>query len=227
MSHIQQYATKVIGTVLIAAVALATAALAIAGGPTLELYTTSSNLKTGDEVTLEVRMDTKAYDVSAVELHVSFPDGVFEIASFDEGAFLPVVLLAAQTDSDGGSITVGSGTTAKNGQGTIATLVLRALEGGTHTVTIDEATRTAAAGEAGDVTDTLTGITLVVSAGQSSGGGGGGGSSSGQGTSTVTNTSIAAVAYVGYTSTDWFRRGEAGDIVDMTEGEKNRGDFKS
>lgn len=232
----------------------APAALAIAGGPTLELYTSTSSYDTGDDIMVEIRIDTTTFDVSGAEIHLSFPGGGFEVVSLDAGTFLTVILSSAQSDSDSATITVGSGTSPKNGQGTVAVLRLRALQAGTFDIELEESTQIAAAGESGDVKDTLTGVTLFIlsdgdsatqtSAAQSATSAMTTGNNSGS--TTVTSqagqvptgpaqvtvialilASISAVAYVGYTSTDWFRRHEAGDIVDQTEGEKDRGDFKS
>lgn len=328
---------KIAVAAALAAVLSGSLAFAIAGGPTLELYSSGTSFSTGDEITVEVRIDTKTYAATAAELHLSFPEGAFEVVSMREGTFLPIVLTSPSSTTNSSSITVGSGTSPRNGTGTIAVLVLRALRSGSHEVSFADTTLLAVSNEAGDVTDTKTPITFEVTGAEDTGGSGNGsgnGSVSGSyrpicapastsgllgqeirfsvanpegdhswtaiggivtggcsaavghqclnvrfdepgfyevevtsttsGLSSVCDVSvttsgiptespssmigeagsvetgpgevavislilasIAAVAYVGYTSTDWFRRREAGDIVDQTEGEKDRGDFKS
>ena len=250
---------RYIASMTIGLLAYAGSAGAIAGGPTLTLDPDASSVETGSNIVFEIVLDATSYEVTAVEIHVTFPEGTFEPVSFEETTSLPVVL----TEMTAGTGTVYMIVGANAGQSTTgtsvaATLTLRALQEGSHDIGFGASTQIAASGEVGDVADTLTGVTIEVTGeevgssggGSSSGSGSGGGTVQGtQGTPTPTPSvtqqasqvetgpgqvtvislilaAIAAVAYVGYTSTDWFRRREAGDIVTETEDEKDRGDFK-
>lgn len=226
---------------------------AIAGGPMLTLEPDSTSVETGNIVELEVILNATSYEVTAVEVHVTFPEGTFEPVSFEKGALLPVVL--TEMTAGTGTVYMIVGTNAgesATGTGVAGTLTLRALQEGSHDIGFSAGTQIAASGQSGDVADTLTGVTIEVTGEkvESSGGGSGGGTDQGvQATPTPTPSvteqasqvqtgpgqvtvislilaAIAAVAYVGYTSTDWFRRREAGDIVNETEDDKDRGDFK-
>ena len=155
--------TFVIGLVM----SLSGTAAAVAGGPTLELTSSSTDYTTGDEITVNVELDTKTYDVTAAEIHVSYTGTAFQMVSFEPGPFMPVELSAVNMGAALGSlvldISVGSGVTPAQGTGVAAVLTLRALEAGTHTVHIVDVTQIAASGEAGDVSDTFTDIMFDIS----------------------------------------------------------------
>lgn len=160
MKHFAAIATAVLMS------ALPTAALALVGGPTLTAQTSASTVQVGQEFTVTVMMDTKSYNVTAAELHVSFPSGLVKATWVEEGSFLPTVLLNGSYGTSDASITVGSGVTPKNGTGPVMQVTFTALSAGTANIVVDEGTQVSASGEAGDVVGTRTPVTVTISGAQ-------------------------------------------------------------
>lgn len=143
---------------------------AVAGGPTILLYLSSAQHGIGDEIDIEVRMDPKTYEVTGAELHLVYPAGAFEYVSLESGPSLPVQLGQPNSGTGTADITIGSNIGEPMvSPGTIAVLTLRALQSGSHQITLSEDTQTTAVGEVQDVTDTLTGATVLVGGGEASG----------------------------------------------------------
>lgn len=157
---------RIIGSLLtLAILAHASSALALAGGPTLSAQTSQATVTTGSEFTATILIDTKTYSVTAAELNISFPSDKLQAISITAGQFLPTVLVPGSTGSGVAQITVASGTTAKQGTGTLATITFRALSSGVAQIGFSNSTLVAATGQAGNVVDTMTPATVTLSGG--------------------------------------------------------------
>ncbi len=152
---------------LVAALMLASAspALALSGGPTLNIQPSKSSLAVNEQFTANVIIDTKTYSVAAVELHLTFPADKLQALSVAGGAFLPTELTPGTAGSGTATITVASGTSAKQGTGTIATITFKALVAGSAQIGFAGTTQVAAAGQSSNVVDTMTPATGTIAGG--------------------------------------------------------------
>lgn len=158
--------SRIIGSLLALAVLIhSSPALALAGGPTLSAQASQATVTTGSEFTATILIDTKTYSVTAAELNISFPSDKLQAVSITAGQFLPTVLVPGSTGSGVAQITVASGTTAKQGTGTLATITFRALSSGVAQVGFSNSTLVAATGQTGNVVDTMTPATITISGG--------------------------------------------------------------
>jgi hypothetical protein len=153
-----------VGTVIITCtLVFPVGVLAVAGGPAFTMTASSTSVTTGQDFTVGLVMDAKTYEVTASDITVTFPASGLQALSIEPGGFLTTVLDAGSVSAGGATIILGSGPGGGvTGTGTVATITFRALQAGTFPVVYDGATQSSAAGESGDVTDTMTGVTVTV-----------------------------------------------------------------
>ncbi len=144
------------------------AALALAGGPTLSAQTITSSVAVNGQFTVTVQMNTKTYQVTAAELHLTFPSDKLQALSIVAGSFLPNTLTAGSVGAGTAAITVGSGTDPKQGTGTVATITFKALAAGTAQIGFASNTQVAASGQASNAVDTMTPVSVTITGAQSS-----------------------------------------------------------
>ena len=145
-----------------------TGSKAAATGVTLSFSTTSPSVNTGDQVALNILLDTGTDTVSAADVTISYPQNKLEGVSFTAGTFLPVVLTPAKIEPGKAHITLGSQPTdAKKGSGIVATLTLRALQSGSAKVGFDPKTQVAAIGKNTNAVGTMTPIQITIQQGRS------------------------------------------------------------
>src|SRR3989344_4776098 len=138
---------------------------ALAANPTLNLRASKTSVVTGEEFTVEVLADAKDQSVSAVEIHIDFPNSL-QARSFIEGSFLPVVLSKGSMTSTTAKIILGaSPTTPRSGSGVLATLTMKALSGQGSPVQISfsSATQVAVIGSNSNAVGTMTPISISIS----------------------------------------------------------------
>ena len=138
------------------------AAYALTGGPTLVAQASKASVAVNETFTVTVTLDTKTYEVSAVDLKLTFPSATLQAQSVQAGTFLASVLTPGATGTGTATITLGSGTTAVKGTGAIATVTFKALAAGAPTVSFSSETQIAAKGQSGNVVDTMTGATVSI-----------------------------------------------------------------
>jgi len=199
-----------------------TAALALAGGPALSLQLSPSTVGVNGQFTATVQLNTNSYQVSAVELHLTFPAAQLQALSVTKGSFLSSVLTAGTVGSGTASITLGSGTTPVSGSGPIAIITFKALAGGSPSIGFAGTTAIAATGNTANVVGTMTPVTVTISGTQSptSSPVGSVGQASRVSTGPMESTLVALLVgtiitllYVGYAGSDSFRRREVEDIA--------------
>jgi hypothetical protein len=78
------------------------------------------------EFSVTVGINTQTYKVTAVQLDLTYQTDKYDYVSLTASDFLPSVLTPATGTNGIASIVLGSGTTAKQGNGTLAVLTLRA-----------------------------------------------------------------------------------------------------
>lgn len=110
--------------------------------------------------TLNILINTDTNQVTATEVRVAFDNTKLQAQSLTAGTFLPVVLLPGSIDQTQGkaSITLGSGTSPKQGSGILATMVFRATTptGASPTNIVLTGSQVAAIGEPGNVITQLS-----------------------------------------------------------------------
>jgi hypothetical protein len=206
------------------------AAYAVAGGPTLSLQLSAATAAVNGQFTATIQLNTKTYQVSAVELHLTYPADKLQALSITKGAFLANQLVAGAVGSGTASITLGSGTTPVQGTGAIATITFKALAAGTAAIGFAGTTAVAAIGSTGNVVDTMTPASVTISGtavptatpvrtptpSAAAGVGQAGQVSTGPLESTMLallTGAIITLLYVGYVGSDSFRRHEVEDIA--------------
>jgi hypothetical protein len=220
-------------------------AFALAGGPTLVAMPSTTSTSVGNQFIVTVQMDTKAYQVTGAELHLTFPADRLQALSVQPGTLLPNVLTPSAIGNGTASITVGSGTTPAQGVGSVMVVTFQALTSGSATIAFDPSTQVAAVGQSSNVVDTMTPAVVTVQAvagsttptptqlptkiptPTSSVVGGVGAVSTGPGESAVLAliaSLITVLLYIGYAGTDRFRKGEIQRITQ--ENQQTPPDFK-
>jgi len=212
-----------------------TVALALVGGPTLTAQSSVASVAVNGQFTVTVQMDTKTYEVTAAELHLTFPSDKLQALSITAGSFLPNSLVAGSVGAGTAAITVGSGTDPKQGTGPVAVITFKALAAGAAQVdtmtpvTVTgtgaqastsptvasspaQTTNSPAAAPSASRTPTPSPSGLVQGVSQVS-----------TGPLEVTLLSIilgcvATLLYVGYMGSDAFRRNEAESIASQDKG---------
>lgn len=137
------------------------AVLALAGGPTLTAVSSVSTVAVNDTFIVTVQMDTKTYQVTAAEIHLSYPTDKLQALTVAAGSFLPAEL-EHYISPTGASVTVGSGVSSKQGTGPVAIFTFRAVTAGTVQIGFTTGTQVAASGVSSNAVDTMTPVTVTV-----------------------------------------------------------------
>lgn len=140
-----------------------TAALALAGGPTLSLQPNTSTISTNNQFTVQIILDTKTYTATAADVKVTFPSDKLQALSIAAGTFLSTELVPGSVGAGTATITMASGTSGKQGTGTVATITFKALSAGSAAITFDTSTQIAAIGQTTNVVDTMSSTTVTIS----------------------------------------------------------------
>ncbi len=131
----------------------------------LSLQPSSVSTNQGDTFTVNVLMDTKTYQVTAVSLNLSFDPKILQGVSFQGSSAVPVVLSPGSFNSGTASIALGTNPGSPvTGVITIATLTFKALQA-TSTpsqLILASTTQVAAVGQTGDVTGSRGSATINV-----------------------------------------------------------------
>lgn len=138
------------------------AAFALSGGPTLVAQASKTSVAVNETFTVTVVLDTKTYQVSAVDLKLTFPSATLQAQSVQAGSFLQSMLTPGAVGAGTATITLGSGTNAVQGTGNIAIITFKALAAGAPTVTFSSETQIAAKNQAGNVVGTMSGVTISI-----------------------------------------------------------------
>jgi len=135
---------------------------ASAANPVLSLQASKTSLNLNEQFTVNVLVDTKDMTVTATELHINFSSNLQPI-SVSAGAFLTQVLIAGTTTASNTSITLGCPPTSpKKGQGTLATITVKTIQGGSGQISFGTNTGIAALESVGNVLAASAPITVAI-----------------------------------------------------------------
>ena len=139
-----------------------------AGATVLTLVPNKSQIGIGEEVTIDVRVDSGTDQVIAIDLTINFDPVVFDGISFENTTYLPQILTPATITNGSAHIVFGSTTTEpKQGSGVVAQLVLRSKAQATASqISFSSETRAAGLGQGNtNIIASLIPATISVSTG--------------------------------------------------------------
>lgn len=138
-----------------------------AEGVQVQLVSTNTNVKSGDEFVVDVYIDTKGMSVTASDLRVRYDPQLLQAESITPGNFLPVVLLPQQLTSGFAQIVLGcSVTEPKNGTGIVESVKFKVLgQGATANIYFGPASAIAALGQSTNVMTSPTSLNIIIEAG--------------------------------------------------------------
>lgn len=138
---------------------------------TATLTPSASTININDTVDIKFDVNTNANGITAAELHINFDPTVFQGMSFTKGTIFNSEIVAGTVGNGTASIILGlTSTTGQlaqpfRGQGTLATLKLKAIKAAAGSaITIDNGTQIAATQEGGNVISTKTDTSVTVTA---------------------------------------------------------------
>jgi Cohesin domain len=132
------------------------------GGVTVSAVSSTPDVAVGQQFTVEIVLDTGALAVTAADLIVQYDTQHLRAVSNRAGSFLPVELAGGSAEDGHAAITVGSGTSAATGSGTILTLTFEALAPGQATIAPAGGTKVAASGLSGNAVGQLVPVSVTV-----------------------------------------------------------------
>jgi hypothetical protein len=121
-----------------------------------------SSVAVGEEFSVSLMSDSDAYTVTAAALVFTYDATKLQLQAMTPGTLLSTVLTPVSMGSGRATVTVGSGTSAIPGPGTLAVLSFKAIASGAALVSVDPASQAAASGEKGNVLPALPALMLQV-----------------------------------------------------------------
>ena len=138
-----------------------------ASGVDLKLAAGVTSVNKGDEIQVDVYIDTKGLSVTGSDIRVKYDPNLLMAESIQQNTFLPVVLVPGKISTGTARIVLGSSPTEpKNGTGILASLKFKVLGSGIKTtVSFDATTAISALEQATNVLGTSTPLEINVTSG--------------------------------------------------------------